>query len=344
MKRTYILKTQLKKKPGIYKISCTETDKVYIGESVDISRRLQKHFSLLRKNAHSNPILQNIFNKYGENTFMVEVLEYTSFDDELELKKLEQEYQKKEEHCISLDSNEIFCVTRSQEWVDHQTELLNAHREQMLDELVRKPVIIYDIVTKESIRFKQISDAEELMEHKHISKNINQKILIPYKHRYVAFLEDEFTEENISKIITVNSTDIKYGTVRTLCNLYNLETGDIKYFASKAQFSYEFSESKNDKLYDKYLKGHLIDFHFRCVEMPKSKEDLFSFNIVIKDSLLAKKCNLGKWYEALQEGDTYIEMSEICKLDRKIISQALKERSRSEWLEIINKIISTLPD
>ena len=62
MKRTFTVKTELKKKPGIYKISCTETDKVYIGESVDISQRMQKHFSLLRKNKHSNPILQNIFN------------------------------------------------------------------------------------------------------------------------------------------------------------------------------------------------------------------------------------------------------------------------------------------
>lgn len=92
MKRTFTVKTELKKKPGIYKISCTETDKVYIGESVDISQRMQKHFSLLRKNKHSNPILQNIFNKYGESTFVVEVLEYTSFNSELELKKLEQFY------------------------------------------------------------------------------------------------------------------------------------------------------------------------------------------------------------------------------------------------------------
>lgn len=56
MKRKFIVKNQLKQRPGIYMMSCNGTDKVYIGETVNLSRRLQKHFSLLRKNKHSNPI------------------------------------------------------------------------------------------------------------------------------------------------------------------------------------------------------------------------------------------------------------------------------------------------
>ena len=40
MKRVYKVKNQLKKSPGIYKISCTETNKVYIGETLDLSNRL----------------------------------------------------------------------------------------------------------------------------------------------------------------------------------------------------------------------------------------------------------------------------------------------------------------
>ena len=145
-KRKFIVETPLKQSPGIYKITCEDTDKVYIGESVNISRQIQKHFSLLKYNKHSNPILQNIFNKYGEEKFHVEVLEYTNFSDELSLKKLEQKYQKECINCISLDSNEIFVVERDEEWKKKQGELLNSYREQMLDELVRKPIIIYDII------------------------------------------------------------------------------------------------------------------------------------------------------------------------------------------------------
>ena len=39
MKRTHKILTKLHKKPGIYIISCTETDKVYIGENLDIDAR-----------------------------------------------------------------------------------------------------------------------------------------------------------------------------------------------------------------------------------------------------------------------------------------------------------------
>lgn len=54
MKRKFKLKTELQKSPGIYKISCTETDKVYIGKSFNVSGRIAKHFTLLRKNTHNN--------------------------------------------------------------------------------------------------------------------------------------------------------------------------------------------------------------------------------------------------------------------------------------------------
>ena len=116
MKRIFIVEQPLKRLPGIYKITCEDSDKIYIGESVNISQRIQKHFSLLRHNKHSNPIFQNMFNKHGEEKFHVWIIEYTKFNDELELKKLEQKYQKECPNCISLDSNEIFHVERDEEW------------------------------------------------------------------------------------------------------------------------------------------------------------------------------------------------------------------------------------
>lgn len=344
MKRKFNVKNQLKQKPGIYKISCTESDKVYVGESVDISRRMQKHFSLLRHNKHSNPILQNVFNKYGEETFIVEVLEYTDFSDELSLKKLEKEYQGKEQNCISLDFNEIFCIERTEEWKKKQGEMLNSYREKMLDELIRKPVIVYDIINKTHIRYRQISDAEELVERKHIHKNINEKILIPFKHQYVVFLEEEFTEENIAKIITVNSENIKYGAVRNLCSLHNLHTGETKYFASKVQFSYEFSKSKNDKLYDKYLKEDIIDFHFRCVNIPVNKDEFWNRDIYIRDTSRTKRVNIKTWYNALNKCKTNIEIGNCCNIDRKLAGLALSERSRIEWIKMIDQAVSALPD
>ena len=59
------------KQSGIYKI--TINDKVYVGLSVDIVKRIICHKSLLRNNRHSNNHLQSAYNKY--KSFDWEVLE-----------------------------------------------------------------------------------------------------------------------------------------------------------------------------------------------------------------------------------------------------------------------------
>ncbi len=148
MKRKYKVVNSLKKVPGIYKISCDQTDKVYIGETINLSQRIQKHFSMLRKGKHSNPILQNIFNKYGEESLEVSVLQYLETTDELILKTLEQEWQRKFPSCISLDSNVIFCAERTEEWKANQRKTLDNIRDKAI-EVCSKSIILYNIKSKE---------------------------------------------------------------------------------------------------------------------------------------------------------------------------------------------------
>lgn len=54
---------------GIYYIKNNINQKYYIGQSVNVDKRQQKHFSELRHNKHRNAHLQNAFNKYGESAF-----------------------------------------------------------------------------------------------------------------------------------------------------------------------------------------------------------------------------------------------------------------------------------
>lgn len=60
---------------GIYKITCTSNNRVYIGKSVDINMRRNSHFSLLRNGFHFNIYLQRAWNKYGESSFFFEIVE-----------------------------------------------------------------------------------------------------------------------------------------------------------------------------------------------------------------------------------------------------------------------------
>ena len=60
--------------PGIYQIRNKTTNKIYIGQSIDIYRRWKAHLSCLRRNLHENTLLQNAWNKYGETDFEFTIL------------------------------------------------------------------------------------------------------------------------------------------------------------------------------------------------------------------------------------------------------------------------------
>ena len=61
--------------PGIYRITCAPTGKIYIGSAVNLRWRRKTHFRTLQRNEHRNPKLQNAWNKYGPDNFTFEVLE-----------------------------------------------------------------------------------------------------------------------------------------------------------------------------------------------------------------------------------------------------------------------------
>lgn len=54
---------------GIYLIRNTINDKIYVGSSKNIRRRIQEHLSKLKLNKHPNKHLQNHFNKYKESLY-----------------------------------------------------------------------------------------------------------------------------------------------------------------------------------------------------------------------------------------------------------------------------------
>ena len=60
---------------GVYQIYCKANNKKYIGSTVmHFQRRKTCHDSDLKHNRHHNVILQNAYNKYGDDAFYFEVL------------------------------------------------------------------------------------------------------------------------------------------------------------------------------------------------------------------------------------------------------------------------------
>lgn len=60
---------------GIYKITNLINNKVYIGQSIDIEKRLKDHINGLNNHYGHNSHFQNAWDKYGEDNFKFEILE-----------------------------------------------------------------------------------------------------------------------------------------------------------------------------------------------------------------------------------------------------------------------------
>ncbi len=83
-----------KNKIGIYKITNIKNNKVYIGQTKDrFIERYWSHVWRLKNNSHNNQHLQKSWNKYGENSFLFEVIEIC--DDILKIDQLEIDYIRK---------------------------------------------------------------------------------------------------------------------------------------------------------------------------------------------------------------------------------------------------------
>jgi group I intron endonuclease len=74
---------------GIYKITNLNDNKVYVGSSINVTKRQYKHFWMLRNNKHDNLHLQNSFNKFGESSFLFEVIQFCGVNN---LVSLENNY------------------------------------------------------------------------------------------------------------------------------------------------------------------------------------------------------------------------------------------------------------
>ena len=81
-------------KAYIYFIINKVTNERYVGQTTNLSRRKNEHFSKLNDNSHPNVKLQNAWNKYGETNFIFEKIQYDNISkDELnreEIKYIEQ--------------------------------------------------------------------------------------------------------------------------------------------------------------------------------------------------------------------------------------------------------------
>lgn len=63
---------------GIYILKNIKNNKPYVGSTNNFNRRKEDHLFTLQANKHHSSSLQNAFNKYGEENFIFEIVEYVT--------------------------------------------------------------------------------------------------------------------------------------------------------------------------------------------------------------------------------------------------------------------------
>ena len=81
---------------GVYCIYNNVTGHLYIGSTINLGSRKDKHFSLLKHNRHQNHRLQKDYNNYGKENFSFYILKYCTenllIEEQSFIKKLNPEY------------------------------------------------------------------------------------------------------------------------------------------------------------------------------------------------------------------------------------------------------------
>lgn len=245
-----------KKTSGIYCIHNMVSNKRYIGSSVDITHRLQRHRSMLRKNYHFNGHLQNSYNKNGESVFQMIVLETT--DD---LETAEQKYidMFKPEYNICMD---VVRLTRDKSSIKKQADTRKKKfKLGTLDITNRK------IVHKYSLDGEYLDTYESVLEagrkentHRDLIRHSCQKKVSQAKGFLYRYDGD-----------TITLSDIIFGTNGDSVLKVVVE-GNTMYFRSQLAFCRHFEEKEETVYYHIHKsKKELMKNKYK-IDLIKSRE------------------------------------------------------------------------
>ncbi len=237
--------------PGIYEIKNTINGKIYIGSSNNIYHRVKRHLSDLRKNKKPNPILQNAFNKYGEDVFYTSIIEHTS------------DLLAREEYWINLLQPKYNCVlihiqrpVISDSMRIKISNTLKAKYKAGYKSLSEKPINVYNLKGELIHTFNKIKDALKPLNVSHSS--ITRVLQGKHKQAngYIFRLTSDSTPVDYKKAPRRIVKSYKPVIV------YDIKTGKQLYFASAKDAKIYFNSNISSTIKQKSLhkKRYIIRY------------------------------------------------------------------------------------
>ena len=206
----------------IYKI--TYDKYIYIGSTAIFSKRKFEHLWMLKNNIHTNPILQNIYNKHGRTSIEISIVEEVPIENLIES---EQRYIDQYKTSTDLRLINILLVAGSSLGYKQSQETCDKKRKSMLG------------------KNKGVKRSEEYCLQQSIRQK-NRVITQEWKDKISNTLKGRASPNKPKKFIIYNNITYSYKEFAEIvnCNLSNLYLTTQKYTEKK--YGCKFLEIKQD--------------------------------------------------------------------------------------------------
>lgn len=209
---------------GIYKITNKLNNKCYIGSSKTLKKRLKyEHKAVLNKNKHWNEHLQLAWNKYGQDSFIFEIIENVS--------------------------NEDLLIEREQYWMDYYKSYDRKYGYNISPKADRSKQSKESILKGLNTKLQKYGYIPSGMKGKHHSQESKDKISSKNKGKLKKPLSEE-TKQKISNSLKGRTYIEMYGKDRTEEIISKrIGTYEEKYGKEKAK---QLIEEKQKSLIERY--------------------------------------------------------------------------------------------
>lgn len=245
---------------GIYKITNTLDNKIYIGSAHNITVRWNTHKRELRTNTHDNKYIQTVYNKIGDGNFLYEIIEKVEIEETLldvEQKWLDNTQSYNPEFgynlsCITRGSNVKYSLIR-QNIVDailQETKVIPLYYDDNCTEwITNKGNIIIPVVSNLNGLFKRLYEFYD--NNLKVGSNINLSSCLIYSES-INFDLKNIIESNTNMDTFLNNYDIGMIRIEDYChnsNSLNINKNSFVWFKVENNKLILQSHYRKDEIY-----------------------------------------------------------------------------------------------